>query len=66
MKYNLQKAVDFIKNKFSNTAISINNSKFDRQAEADYITVIKDISLFCKSELLNNTLSNLIKSSDFL
>ena len=51
-EYDLQKAADLIKSKFTTASVTIGNSKHDRQAEADRTAVIRDIPLSCRSETI--------------
>src|SRR6266540_4156523 len=51
-EYDLRKAAELLQSKFSQTTIVIGNSKFNRQAEADRTAVIRDITLFCNSEII--------------
>ncbi len=51
-EYDLRKAAKLLQSKFSQATVVIGNSKFDWQAEADWITVIRDIPLFCNSETI--------------
>jgi len=52
IEYDLQKASDLLKSKFTTMSITIGNSKHDHQAEADRTAVIRDILLFCRSETI--------------
>ncbi len=51
-EYDLQKAADLLRFKFTTASITISNSKHDRQAEADYTAVIKNILLSCRLETI--------------
>ncbi len=51
-KYDLQKAADLLKAKFTMVSVTIGNSKYDRQAEADCTAIIRDIPLSCRSETI--------------
>ena len=51
-EYDLCKIAKLLQSKFSQTTVVISNSKFDRQAEADWTTVIRDIPLFCNSKTI--------------
>jgi len=51
-EYDLQKAADLLKAKFTMVSVTIGNSKYDRQAEADCTAIIRDIPLSCRSETI--------------
>ncbi len=51
-KYALQKGIDFLKKQYSSADILIDNSKHDRQKEADRTIVVHDIPLNIKSEIV--------------
>jgi len=51
-EYDLQKAADLLKAKFTTASITIGNSKYDRQAKVNRTAIIRDILLSCRSETI--------------